>query len=247
MALSDTEIKDLVEIAGQYKNISGDDKPYLQQALEIFNKIIEDAPASAYYYSERASVKFVLSMRLADNALLESAIADIDSAIGLEPDRAYYYMLRGSIYLEKFEDQIILGNDSGLNNIIANFKECLKLDPALISGWFSLISIYIVRENFEEAISLCAQCKLYITTDENKLTWSYLECVARILSGDSIDEESKKDLYNENIRDRTIKYESIVIQYLSTVRWKIKNNGVWNSAAEIARQFIKHFGSPEIR
>ena len=70
-----------------------------EKALQIVNAQIEKNPNNANAYDHRSTVYWFLGRS-------DEALADCDKAISLEPDKAFHYLNRGSIYEQRKEYQM---------------------------------------------------------------------------------------------------------------------------------------------
>lgn len=248
MALSDKEIQQLLEKARLYREIKGEDLPYLEQALDCFNQIIKNVSPHPHYFSERSEVKFRLSGQLNRDDLLDSAVEDINKAIELDPDEGFYYYKRGFYLWCKLDKKNI--SDSKKNNqpweiVTADFKSSLSRDPTYPQVWLDLITINIVYHNWDDAISLYGQCKPYISDKDDQLIRSYLGCLALIFAGEPIEEEDVKPLYDQAIRlNRLLSRESRIISFLNKIHEKEYHKEKWDKATEITKLFIDHCENP---
>ena len=248
MPLSDKEIKDLLEKARHYIEIKGNDLPRLKQALECYNKIINNAPEHPQYFSERSDVKFRLNAKLARKDLLEGAIEDINKAIQLDPDRGWYYYKRGVYLWEGLEEGNSTDNPQLLKKITADYKSCLNREPTEPNAWLDLIAINIISCNWDEAISLYGQCKQYIKDKVNQLYRSHLGCLAFIFAGDTIEKEDIEPLHDQTIRlDTLISRELHIGSFLIKIHGKEDYKEKWSKAVEIEKIFISHYDDLPLR
>lgn len=242
MPLSDKEIKELLEKAGIFRKAKGNVLPYLEQSLDCYSQVIANAPAHSYYFSERAEVKYRLSQGSNRNDLLDSAIEDINKALQMDPDRGKYYQTRGFYLWEKLKKEDISSKNQLMKNIIADYKLSLSKEPAESNTWLDLIAINVICRNWDEAISLYGQCKPYIDSKEKQLIRAYLGCLALIFTGDSVEEEDKKPLYDQTIRlDYLNTREVRINSFLGDILEEEGQEERLNKAIEIEKLIITHY------
>jgi len=200
MPLSDQEIEALLKKAKSYED-SAAGADALEQALSCYNKIIENIPNHPYYYEQRSGVKYRLSglVDADDMSYIESAIDDISKAIELDPDEGAYYGSRGFCYFEKLSHQAAI--DERLSKRIAeDYRTCIKKNPTEPLVWLHLLSLNLILQNYDEAISIYGQCKPYISDKEHQLIRAWFGCIVFILAGDLVEEEDLEPLYNQESR-----------------------------------------------
>lgn len=233
MALSDSEIKTLYQQAKQYQNAG--DAASLNKALENYDRIIESA-TEPYYYAERSKVKFNLQATRA--GLLDSAIEDINKAVELDPDTGFYYCLRGQYRYKKIIS-VLLYHIDVLEKINEDYRICISKSPTEKNAWLGLISVNIVKGDFDEAISLYGQCSYYMETNEDRLNRCFLGCIALTLAGDKAEEQDVEELKrNDNQIDGMFIYVLGAMEYLNNVYYKNKEK--WDRTNEIVRMYIQH-------
>lgn len=251
MALSDQEIKALLEKAKSYED-SADEAgakgsgslQYFEQALSCYNKIIESIPNNHYYYERRSNVKYVLAGKSSltsssGGSYLESAIDDISKAIELEPDRGKHYRLRGYYCFAKLSNQRIVDEQLSKRSI-EDYQTCISKDPTQPRVWLNLLGLNLSLRNYDEAISVYGQCKSYISDKEDQLIRAWLGCIVFIMAGDSVEEEDIKPLYNQEIRLNRVTLIGFTIPTLKRLLEKERNEECRKKVNELNELLFSH-------
>lgn len=206
MALSDQEVKRLAEKAESLTKSADEAEnalPYLKGALNCYDQIIHHCSDNSYYFHQRSGIKYMLfGVDITSKSYLDSAIDDINKAIGLEPDEGDYYRVRGMYRLQKIEcgEKDISRKDKDIEQIIQDFKACISRDPSRPLVWLHFLALNVILRDWDEVISVYGQCKPYVNSKEHLLIRSYFGCLAFAFVGDPIEEEDIKPLHNQKIR-----------------------------------------------
>lgn len=252
MSLSDREIKFLLEKIESCMALwrqslgSGGLLKYLEEARGYYDELIENAPAHAHFFSERANILFVLdSWGKGD---LFHAIEDINKAIELDPDQAAHYDLRGAfLFHEQSDNNDKVEKKQLLAKIIADCKISLQKDPSNHQTWFLLMAVCILSYNWDDAISLYGSCKPYLKDKGDFLTRSWLGCLALTLAVDPPRGEDKTPLVDQTIRIQHA--DEIMICVASFVGENYlygylcgqeEDREHWQKAREIQKLFTEH-------
>lgn len=246
MSLSDSEIRKLLEKAASLKKLDdeagfGGDTGILKEALNCYNRIIENTPPNSHYFMERSMMKYTLSSRTGSGVDLNDAIADINQAIALDQQQPVFYWLRGIYLLQKLEAVISSGNNEQLlKEIASDFKASLEKDPSSSRVWLDLMVVNIIRRDWDDVISLYGSCNPYITHLEERLYRSWLGCLALALSGDPIEEEDSSLLYDSTIHTKSNIRVSLISAFLNQIRNDEGLKGKWEKVIFIQELFLKH-------
>jgi len=248
MALSDQEIKVLLEKAKSYRKIGEQnqdvDLTYLEQELNCYNEIIENATPYPHYFRRRADIRYCISVRLDRHDLLNSAMEDINKAIELDPDKGGYYLDRGLYLWVTIEKTNISDSKKKrrlFENVIADYKTCINRDPTNPRVWLDLIALNMILYKWDEAISFYGSCKPYIKDKNDLLSLSWLGCLALIFAGDSLEEEDKKPLYDQTIRrSLLINLDFRISSFIGEIREEKNCKEEWGKVKEINELFIAH-------
>jgi tetratricopeptide (TPR) repeat protein len=173
---------------------------------------------------------------------IDSAIDDMNKAIALDRDRGYFFLARGSYTWEKTVLETGTQRIKKENAFISDYKACLSKTPTFSTAWLDLIAIYILSEQWDDAISTYGQCLPYMDTRQAHLFRAYLGSLALILAGDPVEEEDLKAL-----RDRTIYLDTVygrdanICFFLGEVKKTEPYAGKWEQMLQIMVLFIDHF------
>jgi tetratricopeptide (TPR) repeat protein len=240
IVLSDVEKKSLLVKANAYKGKVGNDIPELEQALESYNRIIDNSSPDPYYFSERADVRYLLSLRLGKSDLLDEAVNDVNRAIGLNPGEGAYYLSRGQFMWEKLNN-CKTPDEKQRESIISDFRSCLSRNPTECEAWLDSMAFSIVSGSYDEAISLYGQCKPYIGSGERSLERAFIGCLALVLAGDPLEDEDKEALYNRTIRINRFRARiAIVLEFVKGMLGKDGNKEKSARLVEVSCLFINH-------
>jgi len=245
MSLSDYGIQYLLEKAKSYERASS--LPELELALKYYNKIIDNTRPHPHYFFKRAKVKYSLSLVSAFHDL-DDAIADLDRAIELEPDRGEYYRLRGEYLMLKLTEQQHTSDADRqplLERIDRDYRSSRERNPTDPQLWLDLIEAAILSHDYDKAIGLYGDSKQFIKTDENKLVRSWLGCIALALAGDPV-EDDNSPLYEEirslwRYRDSIFPHVLEISSLLKNIRAKEGETDKWYNALEIQQLFDNNF------
>jgi len=245
MALSDKEIADLLDKAESFMEArkgTSDDLKYLQQALDCYNRIIENAPPHPAYFAKRADIKHIMLHKASFLSFdIQSVIEDISRAIELDIDKGEYYRRRG-FYLS-YSLQSVNEKEKAelIKKINEDYTTCLTKDPSNSDVWLSLIANNVLLNDWDEAISRYGEARPFVIDRQDQLTRAWLGCLALALAGDPIEEEDKKPLYDQSIEG---KYDpnitSAVNNLLNKIKEKDGDEQKWKRAIEIHDLFINH-------
>lgn len=250
MSLSDRDIKQLLEKAesliesGRRADSAGD-VPFLKQALDCYNKIIQNAPPHPHYFRDRAEIKYKLACRSSLFGL-DEAIKDINVAVELDPQQQLYYLRRGEYSLEKLANNYEMPRENRrrlLEEIISDYKFSLEKNPSAANVWLGLIVAHILQYDYDNAISLYGSCRPYVTESEGQIYRSWLGCLALALAGDPIEEEDKKPLYNRLLCPSFNVRISIITSFLNEIRLVEDYRGKWKEAFEIHELLVSHLAA----
>jgi len=84
----------------------------LDEALLIFNELIDDFPKEADYWSERGVIYYHLNKK-------KEALLNMDEAVNLQPNKSYRYSSRA----------YIRGHFKMIDQAINDYKKAVELDP----------------------------------------------------------------------------------------------------------------------
>lgn len=132
-----------------------------EDAIALFDQLIEQDPNSASHYSNRGLMHF-------HNGQLERALADYNQAIQLDPQLAKVYNNRANCYAA-------LGNRDAA---IADYEIAIDLDPANIHAWINQGITFRELGQFEQAIEnfdLALQVNQLLSLAETAETPTQLE------------------------------------------------------------------------
>ena len=246
MASSDKEIQQLLEKAKSYKTagIENNDMPSYKKALECYDKIIQSIPNHPYYYERRAFVRYGLACMSGSTGIwhlyyLDGAINDISKAIELDPDRGEHYRLRGLYCFMKLSEQRIM-NEQLSRRIIEDYHTSISKNPTQPQVWLHLLSLNLILQDYEEAISIYGQCKPHTSSKENQLCRAWLGCIVFILAGDPVEEEDVEPLHNQEIRFGDIALIQLIISPLKRLLEKEKNEESRKKVNEINKSLFSH-------
>ena len=250
MPLSDQEIEALLNKAKSYEGSAAradakgsERRPYFEQALNCYNKIIDNIPNHDYYYGRRSRVNYNLartsSSPTASRSYLESAIDDISKAIELETDKEEHYRARGLYCFEKLSRQEVMDEQLS-ERIIKDYHTCKSKNPTQPEAWLHLLSLNLILQNYGEAISIYGQCKPYINDKEDQLVRAWFGCIAIILAGESAEEEDMKPLYNQKIRLNSVTLIQLTMSPLKRLLEKEKNEEIHKKVTEINKLLFSH-------
>jgi tetratricopeptide (TPR) repeat protein len=246
MSLSDYGIQYLLEKAKSYERASS--LPELDLALKYYNKIIDNIRPHPHYFFKRAKVKYSLSLVSAFHDL-DDAIADLDRAIELEPDRGEYYRLRGEYLMLKLTEQQHTSDADRqplLERIDRDYRSSRERNPTDPQLWLDLIEAAILSHDYDKAIGLYGdseQFSQFFKTRGEKLVRSWLGCIALALAGDAIEERDNESLYKTGHQfDRWEIHRGLervleINALLNNIREKRSPAENWRKAMEIQRLF----------
>jgi tetratricopeptide (TPR) repeat protein len=231
--LSDQEIKYLIEKAESHI-----DSRNFEQALRCYDQLIENAPPHPHFFKQRAYVN-----QMIDN--VDGAIKDTNIAIELDPDEGEYYSARGALLSYKLTLDKDASDDSRkhlLEKIIRDYKASIERNPSNPVPWLDLIEMNIILHKYDEAVSLYGACKPYVDSKEYKLIRAWLGCIALIFSGDPIEEEDKKPLYDQRIRLKKTHWRvAEIARFLEETGLEEGCKEKSKKANEVLEMFIGHF------
>lgn len=244
MPLSEQEVKSLLERAESY--IESDK---LEQALECYNLIIENAPPHSFYFIRRAAIKYRLAVIFYyDPPLVHSVIEDMNKAIELDPDKGEYYLMRGDYLLRDCEFRVldVLPKKDRLEVIAKDYYSCIRRDPTNPRVWLKLIGLWLVLHDWDRAIGIYGESKPFINDKKDRLIRSWLGCLALALAGESMEEEDIKPLYDQTVWFADDFLTSMIVWLINFLKFEQeaagKNRG---NIIEITELFIDHCDSWE--
>lgn len=224
MALSDQGINVLIEKAESHCVFRATETErsqtgfHLEYALRIYNQIIETNPAHAPLFIRRAEIKHQLALR-SRFYTLNGAIEDITRAIELDQNNATYYRIRGeylSLTLSERQQATTL-KEQLAESILKDYKLSQAFDPSEPEIWLDLLEYYLLVHEWDIAIGIYGDCSSYMHNKRDKLTRSWLGCLALAFAGDPIEEEDKEYLVrwepvnlfqsDEELKEKIIKEE----------------------------------------
>ncbi len=243
MVLSDTEIKRLEEKAEALITSVNPDSANidsLKQALGYYNTIIKNSTLSSYYFAKRADVNHMLGVRLNSTSYLNSAIADIDRAIEIEPDKGDYCRVRGFYRME-----LINAHQRDLNSIeveqtLKDFRACISKEPTQPLAWLHMLALNVIRRDWDEVISVYGQCNPYIHDKEDLLMKSFFGCLALAFAGDPIEKKDVEPLHDKGIQLKRFTHVYSVSSSIGRLFQAEQNQTRKERAEEIILLFISH-------
>ena len=178
--LSEDEVNKLVAHADSLL----EEKKY-KEALCFFDTLIKYAPLTAYYFSKRAICRFACNDKT-------GAVEDCTRAIELDPHRSEYYRYRAIFK----ESQSTLGKMSGefIDDLLSDYTNAMQKDPTIAEVWMAILYLQMLRNDWDEVISLCGQSQPFVINSDHKALRAWVLCLALLLAGDSISEEDVRPL-----------------------------------------------------
>ncbi len=153
-------------------------------AAEMYYKRLIELDPTEYSYQSQYS--FVLRLQ----GKLDKALYAVDTAISLNPqDVALYWMKAAAMKSSACRDQklSIVERREVFILSIALEQTSLSLDPTCEEAWVDLIESKLCILDFNGAIGELGRSNKRIK--KMRLIWSFLGCLAFILSGSVVDEE----------------------------------------------------------
>jgi len=128
-----------------------------------------------------------------------------------------------------------------IRKINEDYAACLTRDPVNPDAWLSLIANNILLHNWDEAISRYGESWPFISGEQDKLTRSWLGCLALAFAGDAIEKEDTEPLYDVTIKGNldphiTKAVNSLLNEIKDIDGYKVK----WEKAMQIHELFINH-------
>jgi len=80
----------------------------------------------------------------------QNALSDFEKAIGIDPNDAMAYFLRGNVYAK-------MGGDINNNKAIDNYNRAIELDAKHVGAYGSRSNIYLKLKKYQQAISDCTK------------------------------------------------------------------------------------------
>ncbi len=248
MPLPDEEIKELLEKAEFYMNCwknspSSDNLSYVGEALRCYNEIIQIVP-EPFYLAQRSNILFILNSWGKGKEFLNQALEDINKAIKLDSDKAFYYYLRAIILFRKRAIVNIFSDEKEklLAMISSDCKFALHKDPSNFMGWVFLLACDILTDNWDNAISDYGSAKPYAGNNQERLLRSWLGCSALTLAGDPVGEEDKAPLFDQAA---DIECDELILSVASYIRSYLNvqeegYSGQKQKILDIQKLFITH-------
>lgn len=244
MTLSESEIKELVARTESCLNDlhANHVLPDLQEVIVWLDKIIANVPPNAYYYQCRSLVKLALcegSVGVISSFAIE-ALDDICKAIDLDPDQALYYQNRGEVRLLLLKYRT---NEADRTNEMAlamrDFETALSKDPTVSAVWLYLIMLNLLFDNWDEAISVYGQSKIYVTKNEDQLIRAWLGCLAITITGEKLTKEDSEPLQKSYTVFNCVFVENIMVHLGKYLRGTLPDV-IQAQVDELNESFLKH-------
>ena len=236
---SNQEIEYLIEKAESYI-----DSKDFQQALKYYTQIIENTDPHPHYYKRRG---WIYRM----NGEFDAAINDMNKAIELDPDDSNSYWERGACYAHKLSQLINIDKTDKttlLQIIHKDYKSSVERNPSSSEAWLAILETDMLLHNWDDAISDYGSCKSYIVSREYQLVRAWLGCLSLIFTGDDLEEEDKKLLYDKTIR---LKMSNWCVSEIDSLLIELEKEGFYDEklkkANEIHIIFLNHFDEPPLR
>lgn len=201
------------------------------RAAEMYYaRLIELDPTEHSYHSQ-----FSFALRL--QGKLDKALSSIDKAISLNPQDVNLYWMRAAA-MKSFscrEKALSVAERRTVFAMSIPYEEAsLTLDPVCEEAWLDLIESRLCILDFDGAIGELGRSNKYI--QRLRLIWSFLGCLAFILSGTRVDDELDAVFFDPDAR-----YTAWCLIETECLLNDLEKEGFFPDRLLLANMYLAHF------